>query len=449
MATKAPIASSTLASSPVLSSPAAAVIEPAGGTAAGAGTFPAKVSDTQVTPKPIGKVPAVKNKRLRTGAGAATVAIHGGQEPCPLTGAILTPIVQSTTFVQDGVGGDKGYSYSRCSNPTVSALEKVIGALEDAPPAVCTSTGIGAVTALFFSLLKAGDHIVVGDVIYGGTTRLLQQVLAPLGVRASWVDTSNPENVAKAIEPSTKLVLIETPGNPTLKLTDVAAIAAVTRKAGVPLAVDNTFLTPALLRPLDFGADISIYSTTKYIEGHNATVGGALVSRDEALLARFNLIRKSLGLIQNPLEAWLTLRGIKTLPLRIERHCRSAQQIAEWLEGHERVERVLYPGLASFPQAALARKLHDKGLHGGIISVFLQGGTESALRFVKNVKLCSLAESLGATETMLTHSATMTHADVPRAQREAAGITDALVRISVGLEDPADIIADIDEALRA
>lgn len=392
---------------------------------------------------------AAKRPRLTKASRPATKAIHGGQEICPLTGSITTPIFQTTTFVQDGVGGTKGYTYSRCGNPTVAALEKALGALEDAPPAVAYSTGIGAVVGLFFALLKSGDHIVVGDVIYGGTTRLLQQVLAPLGVRASWVDTSNPDAVAKAIEPSTKLVLIETPGNPTLKVTDVAAIAAVTRKAGVPLAVDNTFFTASLLRPLDLGADISVYSTTKYIEGHNSTVGGAVVTRDEALLERLKFIRKSLGSIQLPLEAWLTLRGIKTLPLRIERHCRSAQQIAEWLEQHPAVSRVLYPGLKSFPQAELAQKLHTRGLHGGIVTFELHGGTDAALAFVKNVSLCSLAENLGAAETLLTHPATMTHGDVPRAQREAAGISDGLVRLSVGLEDPDDIIADIREALAA
>jgi len=395
-------------------------------------------------PKPARRPRVTKSSR------AATKAVHGGSEPCPLTGAILTPIYQTTTFVQEGVGGSKGYAYSRCGNPTVSALEKALGALEDAPPAVAYSTGIGAVAGLFFALLKSGDHIVVGDVIYGGTTRLLQQVLQPLGVRATWVDTSDPASVARAIEPGvTRLVLIETPGNPTLKLTDVAAVAKVTRAAGVPLAVDNTFLTAALLRPLDLGADISVYSTTKYIEGHNGTVGGAVVTNDEALLERLRFVRKSLGTIQTPLEAWLTLRGIKTLPLRIEHHSRSAQQIAEWLEQHPAVSRVLYPGLKSFPQAELAQKLHPRGLHGGVISFELQGGTDAALAFVRNISLCSLAESLGAVETLVTHSATMTHADVPRAQREAAGITDGLVRLSIGLEDPDDIIADLRQALAA
>ncbi|HYD00787.1 MAG TPA: PLP-dependent aspartate aminotransferase family protein [Phycisphaerales bacterium] len=394
-----------------------------------------------------GQKPAGKRPRVTKASHHATKAVHGGQEPCPLTGSITTPIFQTTTFVQDGVGGSKGYSYSRCGNPTVAALEKALGALEDAPPAVAYSTGIGAVAGLFFALLKSSDHVVVGDVIYGGTTRLLQQILTPLGVRATWVDTSDPAAVARAIERGTKLVLIETPGNPTLKLTDVAAIAKVTRAAGVPLAVDNTFFTATLLRPLDLGADISVYSTTKYIEGHNATVGGAVVTRDEALLERLRFVRKSLGGIQLPLEAWLTLRGIKTLPLRIERHCRSAQQIAEWLEQHPAVSRVLYPGLKSFPQAELARKLHTGGLHGGIITFELHGGTDAALTFVKNVSLCSLAENLGAAETLLTHPATMTHGDVPRAQREAAGISDGLVRLSVGLEDPDDIIADLREAL--
>lgn len=408
-----------------------------------ASTIEAKVAPAKVGPS------TARSRKLRSTARGATIAIHGGQEPCPLTGAILTPIVQSTTYVQDGVGGDKGYTYSRCSNPTVFALEKALGALEDAPPAVAQSTGIGALTNLFFALLSAGDHIVVGDVIYGGTTRLLQQILSPLGVTASWVDTSNAANVKAAITPKTKLVLIETPGNPTLKLTDIAAIAEVTRAAGIPLAVDNTFFTAALLRPLDLGADISVYSTTKYIEGHNGTVGGALITRDEALLERFRFIRKSLGLIQNPLEAWLTLRGLKTLPLRMERHCRSAQTVAQWLEEQPQVARVIYPGLPSFPQAAEAQRLHTTGLHGGIISFELKSGHGGALVFCKELKLCSVAENLGAPESLVTHPATMTHGDVPKPQRIAAGITDGLVRLSVGLEDPADIIEDLASALSA
>lgn len=378
-----------------------------------------------------------------------TLAIRGGRTPDPTTGAILTPIVQSTTYVQDGVGKDKGHTYSRASNPTVSALEAALGALENCPPAVCYSTGLAAITGLFLSLLKSGDHVVVSDVVYGGTVRLLNIVLAPLGITATFVDTSDPAAVAAAITPATRLVFIETPANPTLKLTDVAAIAKVCKLKGVPLAVDNTFLTPVLLRPLDLGADIALYSTTKYIEGHNATVGGSISSRDEALLARLRLYRKSVGSIQAPFDAWLTLKGLKTLPLRIREHCRSALTVAKWLEQHPAVERVLYPGLPSFPQPELAASLGGLtgGLFGGLVSFEVRGGVEAGIRVMNAVSLCSLAENLGATETLITHPVSMTHGDVPRDQRERAGITDGLIRLSVGLENPSDIIADLARAL--
>lgn len=377
--------------------------------------------------------------------GIATRALHAGLSPDPTTGAILTPIYQSTTYVQDGVGVHKGHTYSRASNPTVSALEANLGALEEAPPAVCFATGLAAIHALFITLLKSGDHVVCSDVVYGGTHRLLRQVLAPFGIETSFVDTADAGAVAAAIRRSTKLVFIETPANPTLKLTDVAAVARVARAAGVPVAVDNTFLTPVGLRPLDLGADVSVYSTTKYIEGHNATVGGSLVARDEALLERLRFIRKSVGSIQAPLDAWLTLKGVKTLPLRLRQHSENAQRIAEWLEGHAGVTRVLYPGLESFPQRELARRQH--GVHAGILAFEVAGGVEAGRRLMEAVELCSLAENLGAAETLITHPATMTHGDIPRAEREAAGISDGLVRLSVGLEDPKDIIADLERAL--
>ncbi len=383
----------------------------------------------------------------------ATACIRGGLTPDPTTGAIVTPIVQSTTFVQPGINQHKGFTYSRAANPTVDALERALGALENTPPAVAFATGMAAITTLFLSVLKTGDHAIVSDVVYGGTVRLCRQVLDGLGVDVSFVDTSNPTAVAAAITDRTRLVFVETPANPTLKLTDIRAVAAAIRRAASArsayplLAVDNTFLTPVLLRPLDLGADITVYSTTKYIEGHNSTVGGSISTRDEALLDRFRLIRKTLGCIQAPHDAWLTLRGLKTLPLRLERHCRSAQRIAEWLERHPRVKRVLYPGLRSFPQHALATRLHP--LHGGLVSFELEGGLAAATTLLRNLSLCSLAESLGAVETLVTHPVTMTHGDVPRAAREAAGITDGLVRLSVGLEEPSDIIADLDQAIAA
>jgi cystathionine beta-lyase/cystathionine gamma-synthase len=374
-----------------------------------------------------------------------TSAVHGGLHADSATGALLTPIYQSTTYRQEAVGVHKGHTYSRASNPTVSALEEALGALEDTPPTVCFATGMAAESAVFLALLKSGDHVVLSDVVYGGTVRLFDQVLNRFGLEASFVDTADPAAVKAAIRPSTRMVFIETPANPTLKLTDVEAIAKITRPAGLLLVVDNTFLTPLLLRPLDLGADISLLSTTKYIEGHNATVGGSIASRDERILDRLRLIRKTLGSIQSPHEAWLTARGIKTLPLRLQQHSRAAQVVAEWLEQHPDVSRVHYPGLASFPQRDLAERHH--ALHGGMLSFELKQGVEAGIALMNAVRLCVLAENLGAAETLITHPVSMTHGDVPREMRERIGITDGLVRLSVGLEDPRDIIADLSQAL--
>jgi cystathionine beta-lyase/cystathionine gamma-synthase len=380
-------------------------------------------------------------------SSSLTTAVRGGLQADSATGALLTPIYQSTTYRQDAVGVHKGFTYSRAANPTVSALEAALGALEDTPPAICFATGMAAISALFLGLLQSGDHVVVSDVVYGGTVRLFAQVLSHFQVQASFVDTADPAAVKAAITPGTRLVFIETPANPTMKLTDLAAVAQLTRTAGVKLAVDNTFMTPLLLRPLDLGADITLLSTTKYIEGHNATVGGSIASRDEALLERLRLVRKTLGSIQSPQEAWLTARGIKTLPLRLEQHSRGAQQVAEWLEQQPEVARVYYPGLASFPQHALALQQHR--LQGGMLAFELKGGVASGIALMNAVKLCVLAENLGAAETLITHPVTMTHADVPADVRQRTGVTDGLVRLSVGLEHPRDIIADLEQALRS
>ncbi|HWZ43483.1 MAG TPA: PLP-dependent aspartate aminotransferase family protein [Candidatus Saccharimonadales bacterium] len=377
--------------------------------------------------------------------GISTLAIHGGQSPDPATGAILTPIYQSTTFVQEAVGQHKGFTYSRAGNPTVEALERALGAIEDAPPAVCFSSGMAATTTLLLSLLKSGDHVIISDVVYGGTTRLARQILAPLGIATSFVDTSNADAVRDAITPQTRLVFIETPANPTLKLSDIAALAGVTRAAGIKLAVDNTFLTPLGQRSLELGADISLLSTTKYVEGHNATVGGSVTTRDTELLERLRFVRKTLGTIQSPQEAWLTLRGLKTLPFRIRLHSENALVVAKWLQKHPAIRYVLYPGLESFSQHELAAR--QQLVSGGLISFEVKGGKDAGLALMNSVRLCSLAENLGAVETLITHPVTMTHADVPVAAREAAGITEGLVRLSVGLEDPSDIIADLDRAL--
>ena len=377
----------------------------------------------------------------------STMAIRAGRRPDPTTGAILTPIVQSTTYVQQAVGLHKGHTYSRASNPTVSTLEEAMGALEDALPAVACSTGMSAISTLLLAVLKAGDHVVAGRAIYGGTVRFANLVLASLGIRTTFVDTTSAASVGEAIGPSTRLVFIETPANPTLALADIAAIAKECRRRRVLLVVDNTFMTPVLLRPLDLGADVCIQSTTKYVEGHNATVGGVLTTRDTALRERFALIRKTLGTIQSPFEAWLTLQGLKTLPLRIRRHSVNALRVARFLESHPAVRRVFYPGLESFAQHDLACRQHAQGHHGGMLSFELEGGVEAGVKLMNRVRLCSLAENLGAAETLITHPVSMTHGDVPERQRREAGITDGLVRLSVGLEDPLDVIADLRGAL--
>lgn len=371
-------------------------------------------------------------------------AIHGGLAPDPLTGAILTPIYQTTTYRQRAVGGDPEYAYSRVSNPTVAALERNLGALEGALPAVCTSSGLSALTTLFLATLRAGDRVVCGETIYGGTVRLLREFFAPLGVRTDFADASSAEELALALREPARLLIVESPGNPTLRLTDLALAARLAQRAGALLVVDNTFLTPALMDAFGLGADVVVHSTTKYLEGHNATIGGAILTRDAALRERLVYARKSAGTIQSPLEAWLTLRGIKTLPLRMERHSASALTIARWLEARPEVARVAYPFLESHPQRELARRQQRAG--GGIVSFELVGGASAARAFLARVRLCALAENLGAAETLITHPATMTHAAVPAEQRARAGITDGLIRLSVGLEDPADLIRDFEQA---
>jgi cystathionine beta-lyase/cystathionine gamma-synthase len=295
---------------------------------------------------------------------------------------------------------------------------------------------------------------VLGEAIYGGTVRLAQQVLAPLGITSTFVDSTDPSAVAAAITPRTRLVFIETPANPTLVLTDIAAVARITREAGALLAVDNTFLTPILQRPLDLGADITVYSTTKHIEGHSTALGGAVTSRDEAILERLRFIRKSTGAIQAPLGAWLTTRGLSTLPLRMKQHSKNALALARWLSAHPLVSAVHYPGLSTFPQADLARRQHANprlggSFHGGVIAFEVVGGAQAGQRTMAGVQLCSLVEHVGSVETLITHPATMTHADVPPEHRRRVGISDGLIRLSVGLEEPEDIIADLEQAITA
>lgn len=379
-------------------------------------------------------------------------ALHGPPRSGKVarSGPLVGALTQTTTFHQSHIGQTGVHSYSRVSNPSVDELEVVLGALEDAPPAVAFGTGLGAEAALFFALLRAGDHAVLGEAIYGGTTRLFRQLLSELGIASTFVDTSDPENVRTAITPRTKLVFIETPANPTLKLTDIAAIARVTKEASggnAKLAVDNTFLTAVLQRPIELGADISVYSTTKLIEGHSTSCGGAIVSNDAALLDRVRWVRKCTGGIQAPFNAWLTSRGLKTLPLRIREQSRIAQAVADGLAKNPFVQVVNFPGLAGFPQAELAARQHLEALHGSVISFEVVGGAPAGKLVLENAQLCALVEHVGSVESLLTHPVTMTHADVPPEQRRAAGITDGLIRLSIGLEEPEEILADIEHAI--
>lgn len=379
--------------------------------------------------------------------GFTTKQVHAGVTPDPVTGSILTPVYQTTTFVQDSVDEylAKGYSYSRSGNPTVRALEKKIAVLEEGADCTCYATGMAAIQAVLQATLSAGDHAVVSDVAYGGTYRLCTKVYRRYGVEFTFADTADPAAVSAALRDNTKLVLTETPANPTLKLTDIAAVSELTRARGIPHAVDNTFLTPYYQRPLELGANISIHSTTKYFDGHNATVGGAVVVDSKALDERVRFVQNAGGVIMSPWVAWLTLQGTKTLSIRLDRQSANAQLLAEFLESHPKVVQVRYPGLESFPQHALAAR--QASGFGAMLWFEVQGGVAAGKKLMDSVRLCTLAENLGSVETLITHPVTMTHADVEEAERRRVGITDGLVRLSVGLEDSEDLIADLAQAL--
>ena len=380
--------------------------------------------------------------------GFKTKLIHAGVRPDPETGSILTPVYQSTTFVQESVDEylAKGYSYSRSANPTVRALEEKLTVLEGGYDCTCYSTGMAAIQAILQSCLSAGDHAVVSDVAYGGTYRLCTKVYERFGVEFTFVDSASPKAVQDAIKDNTRLIFTETPANPTLKLADIRAISNIAREKNIPHAVDNTFLTPYYQRPLELGADIVIHSTTKYFDGHNATVGGAVIVGNQNLDEAIRFIQNASGVIMSPWVAWLTLQGTKTLSVRLDRQSANAQEIAEFLESHPKVNLVAYLGLESFEQHELAKSQSDG--FGSVISFEVNGGFASGKRLMDGVQLCSLAENLGSVETLITHPATMTHADVEASERKRVGITDGLVRLSVGLEDSIDVIADLDQALR-
>ncbi|KAA0215824.1 MAG: aminotransferase class I/II-fold pyridoxal phosphate-dependent enzyme [Leptolyngbya sp. PLA3] len=361
---------------------------------------------------------------------------------------LVPPLVQSTTYCRDGIASAAPHAYSRVSNPTVAQLEATLGTIEAAPPAIAFGTGLAAETALFLALLKQGDHIVCGQHVYGGTSRLLRELFADLGVETTFVNSTKVAEVAAAIRKNTRLVFVETPANPTLEITDIAAIAKVTHAGGALLAVDNTFLTGVLQQPLALGADLSVYSTTKFIEGHSVALGGAIVTQDAKLVERIKFIRKCTGNIQAPFNAWLTLQGIRTLPLRLRQQSATAAQVAEFLADHPAVQRACYPTLGEPRQRALADKQH-LGAHGPVVSFEIVGGIEAAKVFLSALRLCRLVEHVGSVETLVTHSASMTHADVPAEERRKAGVNDGLVRISAGLESAEAIIADLRSALDA
>jgi len=377
----------------------------------------------------------------------ATKQIHAGVEPDPTTGSILTPIYQSTTFVQESVDKylSKGYSYSRSGNPTVQALEKKLSILEGGAGCACFSTGMAAVQAVLLALLNAGDHAVVSDVAYGGTYRLCTKVFSRFGIDFTFADTSDATDVKESLRDNTRLILTETPANPTLKLTDIAAVSDIAKERGIPHAIDNTFLTPYYQRPIELGADLVIHSTTKYFDGHNATVGGAVVSRSEELDERVSFIQNASGTIMSPQVAWLTLQGSKTLSVRMDAQCANAMAIAKFLESHPKVGQVCYPGLPSFSQHELAKRQATG--YGAMVWFEVEGGVAAGKKIMDSLELWTLAENLGSVESLVTHPVTMTHADVEEAERKRVGITDGLVRLSVGLEDADDLIEDLKQAL--
>ena len=373
-----------------------------------------------------------------------TKVVRAGISPAPTTGSILPPIYETATYVLPEVGRDLGFDYTRSSNPTRQVLEDNLAAIENGKHAISFASGMSAVDACF-KLFSAGDHIVCGDDVYGGVTRLLDNIIVQQGLSVSYVDTTNTDAVRAAITPATRMLWIETPTNPLLKVSDLEAMVSIARENNILLGVDSTFATPVFLRPLDFGADIVMHSTTKYLSGHNQIIGGVLITSDQRVYEKMKFIQKSIGAVSSPFDCWLNLSGLKTLHLRMKRHEESAMQVAQFLESHAKIDRVLYPGLPSHPQHAVA-KAQMSGF-SGMIAFELTGGTGAGKTLMNNVQLCGLAESLGSVETMITHPASMTHADVPVEDRRKRGLTDGLVRLSVGIEDVEDIIADLENAL--
>jgi cystathionine beta-lyase/cystathionine gamma-synthase len=375
--------------------------------------------------------------------GFATIAVHTGSEPDESTGAVTVPIYQTSTYAQDALGKNKGYEYARTQNPTRSAVERNLAALEGGRFGFAFASGMAAIDATL-RLVKAGEHVIVSDNTYGGTARLFNKILANYNIEFDYVDSSDALNVEAAIKPNTKMVFLETPTNPIMTVTDLKEVSEIAHRAGARVVCDNTFMSPYLQRPLEFGCDIVVHSTTKYLNGHSDGVGGAVVLNDEEDANWIGFVQNSAGAILSPFDSWLVLRGTKTLALRMEQHDKTGRAVAAFLEEHPKVKKVYYPGSASHPQHALARR-QQRGF-GGMVS-FDVGSLAAASKVLESVKLCTLAESLGGVETLISHPATMTHASVDEEKRQRLGITDGLVRISVGIEDTDDIIADLDQAL--
>jgi cystathionine gamma-lyase len=375
----------------------------------------------------------------------ATRAVHAGTIPDPLAGAVMTPIYQTSTYVQEGLGRHKGYEYARTRNPTREALERNVAALEGARHGFAFGSGLAALDACL-KLLSSGDHVVCGENVYGGTHRQMTHIWTRLGLTFTFVDTAEPQRIADAVTPKTRMIFVETPTNPLMRLCDLAATGEIARRAGERLAfvVDNTFATPCFQRPVEFGADVVLHSTTKYLNGHSDMVGGLLAVQRPDLAEQIGFLQNASGAIPGPFDCWLALRGTKTLALRMRQHDASGRRIAQWLEGRVGVERVYYPGLPSHPQHTLACR--QMSGFGGMVSLEL-GTAERARRFVERTRIFALAESLGGVESLVGHPASMTHASVPREMRAAMGLTDSLVRLSIGVEDVEDLIGDLEQAL--